>query len=610
MKFRKCHAVVVVLALSATGLWAAAAGEDDSAATTEREMIRNARGEMQEKPQYGGSIGVAMAQVNTSWDPATVGGGRNMGFPVLERLAMGNWASDRETCARFVNYWFPPVDCIYAPMLAESWEHPDPETIVLRLRQGVRWHDIPPVNGREFVADDVVYTYRRHFGAGAGEGFPGMQWVSINDITSVEARDRYTVVFKSPPNVDLLHDLLVNAHLQDIVAREAVEEFAPGPGGTLDDWETQIGTGAWIAGESVPGSTYSWVRNPDYWGTDELFPAEGFQLPYADGYTIFEIPELSTAIAALRSGQVDKLGGATGFHEMNLDQQKTLAAQEPDLLFAPVSSGGNGVMFPFNKEPWYPDIRVRQAMQKAINIEELAATYYGGVSDPIPQPFVWGGSELDGYSTPWSQRPEAVREGYTYDPQRARELLAEAGYPDGFKVNLLTGPGDNIFSGNPDLAVIVKSYWEAIGIEVEIEQFPDTDAFAQRVIPSGGVGAQEYEAQMFWTNHPCCPVAVLEWMKASTTWNPGWVNDPALEQDFVEVYAASTREEHTAQVKKMNDYVFDQQWFVTLLPVNTFIAWQPWLKSYNGENQLGRGMGGAVWARVWVDQDLKQSMGF
>lgn len=295
---------------------------------------------------------------------------------------------------------------------------------------------------------------------------------------------------------------------------------------------------------------------------------------------------------------------------MNLDQQKTLAAQEPDLLFAPVSSGGNGVMFPFNKEPWYPDIRVRQAMQKAINIEELAATYYGGVSDPIPQPFVWGGSELDGYSTPWSQRPEAVREGYTYDPQRARELLAEAGYPDGFKVNLLTGPGDNIFSGNPDLAVIVKSYWEAIGIEVEIEQFPDTDAFAQRVIPSGGVGAQEYEAQMFWTNHPCCPVAVLEWMKASTTWNPGWVNDPALEQDFVEVYAASTREEHTAQVKKMNDYVFDQQWFVTLLPVNTFIAWQPWLKSYNGENQLGRGMGGAVWARVWVDQDLKQSMGF
>ena len=289
---------------------------------------------------------------------------------------MGNHASDRETCARFVNYWFPPVDCIYAPMLAESWEQPDPETIVFHLRQGVRWHDIPPVNGREFVADDVVYTYRRHYGAGEGEGFSAMQWQSINDITSVEARDRYTVVLKSPPNLDLLHDLLISAHLQEIVAREAVEEF-----GTLDDWETQIGTGPWIAGESVPGSTYSWVRNPDYWGTDELFPVEGFQLPYADGYTIFEVPELATAIAALRSGQVDKLGGATGFHEMNLDQQKTLAAQEPDLLFGPVSSGGNGVMFPFNKEPWYPDIRVRQAMQKAINIEELAATYYGGVPD-------------------------------------------------------------------------------------------------------------------------------------------------------------------------------------------------------------------------------------
>ena len=602
MKFRKCHAVVVVLALSATGLWAAPAGEDDSAATAEREMIRNARGEMQEKPQYGGSINVAVAQVPNSWDPADEIPG--LGFPTYERLGMGNWARDPETCLRFVNVWFPPIDCMVAGMLAESWEQPDAETIVFHLRQGVRWHDIPPVNGREFVADDVVYTLRRHYGAGAGEGSPSVQWVNINNISSVEARDKYTVVVKSAPGPELLHDMLVNAHNQDIVAREAVEEF-----GALADWEAQIGTGAWIAGERVAGSSFNYVRNPDYWGTDELFPAEGLQLPYADEVTFFQIAEISTAIAALRSGQVDKMGGSLSYHEMNQDQQKTLAAQEPDLLFAPVSSGGNGVMFPYNKEPWYPDIRVRQAMQKAINIEELAATHYGGVPDPIPQPFVYG-SPGDGYSTPWSQRPEAVREAYRYDPQGARELLAEAGYPDGFKVNLLTGPGDHIFSGSPDLAVIVKSYWEAIGLEVEIEQLPDNDAFFARIAPSGGIGAQEYEAQMFWTNHPCCPQAVLEWFKASTTWNPGWIDDPAYEQMFEEIQAVTTREAHTAQVVKMNDHVFDQQWFVTLLPVNTFIAWHPWLKSYNGENQLGRGMTGPVWARVWVDQDLKQSMGF
>ena len=169
MKFRKCYAVVVVLALSATGLWAAGEGEDDSAATTEREMIRNARGEMQEKPQYGGSINVAVAQVPSSWDPAEEIPG--LGFPTYERLGIGAWAGDRETCLRFVNVWFPPIECMVAGMLAESWEQPDPETIVFHLRQGVRWHDIPPVNGREFVADDVVYTLRRHYGAGvAGDG--------------------------------------------------------------------------------------------------------------------------------------------------------------------------------------------------------------------------------------------------------------------------------------------------------------------------------------------------------------------------------------------------------------------------------------------------------
>ena len=99
-------------------------------------------------------------------------------------------------------------------------------------------------------------------------------------------------------------------------------------------------------------------------------------------------------------------------------------------------------------------------------------------------------------------------------------------------------------------------------------------------------------------------------MKADSDWNPGWINDPVFEQDFVEVLAASTREEHTALVKKMNDHIFDQQWFVTLHPVNNFIAWQPWLKSYNGEFHMGRANMAAVWARVWVDQDLKQSMGF
>ena len=606
MKFRKCYAVVVVLALSATGLWAAAAGEDDSAATTDREMIRNARGEMQEKPQYGGSINLGIQQPNVSWDPAQQGPAwRFMGQPVFDQLGMGNWASDRETCNRFVNFWYAPNDCVYAPMLAESWEQPDAETIVFHLRQGVRWHDIPPVNGREFVADDVVYTLQRNYGAGVeGDGLAG-PWGNINAITSVEARDRYTVVIKSPPDIDLLHDLLVNAHKQDIIAREAVEEF-----GSLDGWETQIGTGPWIAGARVEGSTQSYVRNPDYWGTDELFPAEGFSLPYADELTIFDILELTTAIAALRSGQIDKMGGVTGNHEISFDQQKTLAAQEPDLQWQVTSSGGNGVMFRWDTEPWYPDIRVRQAMQKAINLEELAATHYGGIEDPKPRPMVWGGSELDGYSTPWSERPEAVREGYTYDPQRARELLAEAGYPDGFTVNLLTGPGDNLWSGSPDVALLVKSYWEAIGVEVTIEQLPDNDAFSARITPSGGIGAQDYEAQMYWTNHPCCPVPVLRWLKADSSWNPGWINDPVFEQDFVEVLAAPTREEHTALVKKMNDHVFDQQWFVTLHPVNTFIAWQPYLKSYNGEFHLGRANMAAVWARVWVDQDLKQSMGF
>ena len=80
-----------------------------------------------------------------------------------------------------------------------------------------------------------------------------------------------------------------------------------------------------------------------------------------------------------------------------------------------------------------------------------------------------------------------------------------------------TGPGTSLWSGSPDVALLVKSYWEAIGIEVTIEQLPHHDAFSARITPSGGIGAQDYEAQMFWTNHPCCPVAVLRWLKTCST---------------------------------------------------------------------------------------------
>ncbi len=80
--------------------------------------------------------------------------------------------------------------------------------------------------------------------------------------------------------------------------------------------------------------------------------------------------------------------------------------------------------------PVYPDIRVRQAMQKAINLEELARTYYQGAVEAIPPPMI----NVKGFYTPFHELPKAVQEGYAFDPKKAKEPLAEAGYPNCIKV--------------------------------------------------------------------------------------------------------------------------------------------------------------------------------
>jgi ABC-type transport system substrate-binding protein len=183
-------AVLVVLTLAAGMAWAAA--EAEQAAGMEKEMVLDpTTGAMVTAPEYGGTLTYALRGDPPNPDTFYRHPPAMVAALVVEKLGMANMGVDRNYFDFRTNYL---PDDIVVGRLAESWEQPDPETIVLRLRQGVRWHDIPPVNGREFVADDVVYTYRRHYGAGEGEGFSAMQWQSINDITSVEARDRYTVV--------------------------------------------------------------------------------------------------------------------------------------------------------------------------------------------------------------------------------------------------------------------------------------------------------------------------------------------------------------------------------------------------------------------------------
>ena len=185
--------------------------------------------------------------------------------------------------------------------LAESWEFTDSSTFIVHLRKGIHWQDIPPVNGREFTADDVVYHYHRLYGLGSGFSKPAPYHSTVTaykDLISVTAADKYTIVFKwKTPNPEFITETLVTVHSPTaaIEAREAVEKW-----GNLDDWHHAIGTGPFILKDFVSGISATLVKNPNYWGYDERYPQN--KLPYIDTLKVIVIPDESAGTGGIACG--------------------------------------------------------------------------------------------------------------------------------------------------------------------------------------------------------------------------------------------------------------------------------------------------------------------
>ena len=200
---------------------------------------------------------------------------------------------------------------------------------MFHIRQGVHWHDRPPLNGREFTADDVEYSYHRILGnkltgtefsdadpAPTGGSLVGLPW------ESVEAIDKWTVVMKlKEPRAAGLGTILDWNHMV-MQPREVIEQY-----GNMSDWSKVVGTGPYMTGDVVPQVSISWVKNPNYWGYDEKYPEN--RLPYMDEMTGLIMDEVATILAGLRSGKIDFIGWPGASQLNNIDQAMSLQRTNP-----------------------------------------------------------------------------------------------------------------------------------------------------------------------------------------------------------------------------------------------------------------------------------------
>ena len=529
-------------------------------------------------PQYGGTFAYRDTRDPSDWDPFYAGVG---GYSIGQRLWYETVVmADLTTDPKIFDYTgsFHPWE-YNTGRLVESWESSDPVTWILHVRQGVKWQDISPLNGREFTAYDIEYNFHRLFGLGSGftkaSSYIGMD--NFANIKAITAIDKYTVEVKLKiADLETMR-FLFEGRYTGIIAREPVEKW-----GNVNDWRHTIGTGPFIMKDYVSGSSLTAIRNPNYWGYDKLYPKN--QLPYLDEIRVLIIPDDATAYAALRTGKIDMVLAVDWRQSVNFDRTN------PELQKQAWAANGWSILLHVDTKP-FDDIRVRKAMQMSLDLPTIAQTYYGGTISSA----IYGAYAMPGYYTPFEQWPQEVKDGFTYNPAGAKKLLADAGYPSGFKFTLTAGANHDL-----DLYQVIQSYFEDVGITMDI-QVMDNVAFSayttgdKHVAMSFSLTSNVNYPPMVWIN---------QYTSRHYTYR-GHLKDATYDKMWDEVKAIIDVEQQKKQIIKMNDYATAQFYRVTTQPYNSFVLWQPWLKGYRG-TQTNDGILGAPTRTMWIDKSLKK----
>lgn len=560
-------------------------------------------------PQYGGEITLSTGSLIANFDNYNfIGADADYWY---ESLFEPSWTLDRSEWD--MNNMFIP-DQYWSGLIAESWQMNDPQTLTVKIKQGVKWQNKPPVNGREFTAYDVQAHYDRILGTGGGYTWKAPMFAGMTTTwESVKATDKYTVVFKfTIPSG--------GTAFQNVADRWAMNEFeapewvalggpptppvpdtggggspasgppAPPPpaSGPLGDWKQVVGTGAWMLTDFTPGSAMEFSRNPDYWNTDPRYPQN--KLPYADKLTVLAIPDSQTQLAALRTGKTAIMTG------INWQQSKNISDTNPELVKLGGGYGsGDGLVFKNQVKP-FNDIRVREAMQMAIDRKALANSIYGGSTDGKPCGMVT--QAFKGYCYAYEGWPQDLKDQYAYNPTKAKELLAEAGYPDGFKTNIVVqmGQGGGIVSNTLELIQAYKAYFFDIGIDMEIKTM---DRTAAEVFVRAGKHDQ-MASGAGGSNFP--PTRGIDaFYSKSPEIGASGTNDPVFDAARDKFWAANTAAEAAAACVECDKRVVEQHWGVWMVGGPSYTFCQPVLKGFSNEQIIFWG-GGVQCSRLWINE--------
>jgi peptide/nickel transport system substrate-binding protein len=342
------------------------------------------------------------------------------------------------------------------PGLATSWKTVDDNTWEFKLRTGVKWHD-----GTPFTADDVIFTMER---APNVENSPGSFALYVRGKTFTKVDDHTIRISTKAPYPLMPNDMATIA----IISKKAAS------GAKTDDFNSgkaAIGTGPFKFSEFVKGDRYVVVRNDDHWG----------EKPKWSKVTIRPIKTGPARVAALLAGDVDVIEEVptTDIARLRGDAKVSLAQGLSNRVIyfhmdqwrdeTPFITANDGSKI---KNP-LKDLRVRKALSKAINRPAIVERLMEKAAVPASQ-FLADGF----FGVSKKLKPEA------FDPDGAKKLLAEAGFPNGFKMTL-HGPNGR-YINDARMAEAVAQMFTRIGVETKVETMPPAVFFNRASAGAGG----------------------------------------------------------------------------------------------------------------------------
>lgn len=446
----------------------------------------------------------------------------------------------------------PPI----IPLLAESWEVSDDQlTYTFHLRQGVTFHD-----GTPFNAEAVEFNVRRVWDPNfeyynqRGAGIPQFRYLYLKDVKTI---DEYTIAFTlSQKNAFFITQLAEGASpgLPTIASPTSIKTY-----GNDEVGNHPAGTGPFMVGEQVKGEYVALNKNPNYWNKP---------YPYLDQLIFRQIPDATTRVNALRAGEVDMIIAVPPDDVQPLEEEGFNIAKGPLphiwYLYFNMEDG------PFQ------DVKVRKAVAMAIDKAGMATELLRDTASPV---FSMVSTSSPAYDPNW-------KDPYPYDPEAAKKLMVEAGYPDGFETIY-----EESTSGSGQMMPVAMAEWiqrdlAKIGIRAKLQTY-EWNTYLGRWLngmeKGVGINQQSWGSNSdFWLQVPI----------QSKSWgNSGHLNDPTMDKLLEDMIGADSEEARIGFARELAErdmaevyhlpVVSDMGAYALTAKVKGFIRAADWIEDYS-----------------------------